>query len=57
MQQWGYKSSMYCPESKFWILSKKAVEDNFDAVEKVNSISRKPYFILKQGFVDYWKGF
>jgi hypothetical protein len=57
MRRWGYKSSVYCPKSKSWVLLK---EDNGDIGELVNSINdemQTDYLHYKNGFVDYWKGF
>lgn len=57
MDIWGYKSSIYCPPAKSWILFKK----DSDVIKiKINEINRQfyaEYLIHKVGFVDFWKGF
>ena len=57
MKQWSYKSSIYVPSAKCWILFKK---NNMNIQKKVNQINlefQTDYLIYKVGFVDYWKGF
>lgn len=56
MEDWGYKSSVYCPNAKSWILFK----DDSNVKEKVteiNNLLQTNYLVYKKGFVDYWKGF
>lgn len=57
MGQWNYRSSIYCPQSKCWVL----LRDNFKYIEKkVSTLNQElqcKWFYCKNGFVDYWKGF
>jgi Methyltransferase domain len=58
MEQWNYKSSIYCPASKCWVLFKnKSAADIAALTKKVNQEFQTEYMIYKNGFVDYWKGF
>jgi hypothetical protein len=55
MKQWNYEASLYCPDSKCWVLFKK---DNSNIKEKVEQINREfqtEYSIFKKGFMNYWK--
>lgn len=57
MKQWNYRSSIYSPKSKCWVL----LRDNIDVIEKkikdLNEELQSTWFYCKNGFVDYWKGF
>lgn len=57
MRQWNYRSSIYSPKSKCWVL----LRDNIDSIEKsitrLNEELQTNWFYYKNGFVDYWKGF
>ncbi len=57
MEQWGYKSSIYCPRSKCWVLLTATQEDIGHRISAINSELQADWFIHKVGFVDYWKGF
>jgi hypothetical protein len=57
MAQWGYRSSVYCPPSKCWVLCRQDVSAIAPAVQALNKQLQAPWFIAKHGFVDYWKGF
>jgi hypothetical protein len=57
MDQWGYKSSIYCPQSKCWILLREHVAEVLAKVSSINKELQNTWFIAKEGFVDYWKGF
>ncbi len=57
MNQWGYKSSIYCPAGKCWVLLKESGRDFASIVNKINLEFQTEYMIWKDGFVDYWKGF
>jgi hypothetical protein len=57
MKQWGYKSSIYCPMAKSWILLKKKSDEYYERCKLVNEEFQTEVFILKDGFMDYWKGF
>lgn len=57
MEQWGYESSLYCPQSKSWVLFKKDTEDLAGNIAAINQELQTDWFIYKKGFVDYWKGF
>lgn len=57
MRQWGYRSSAYSPKSKSWVLFR---EESAAVGERLKAINRElqfTWFIWKDGFVDYWKGF
>lgn len=57
MKQWGYCSSIYCPQSKCWILLKKEIENINKIILSINQELQTDYLYYKKGFVDYWKGF
>lgn len=57
MEQWGYKTSIYCPLSKCWVLFKKDVPDIQQKIKSINNEFQAEYLLYKKGFVDYWKGF
>jgi len=57
MGQWSYRSSLYCPQSKCWVLLKENVEDIENKITAINQELRTNWFYWKKGFVDYWKGF
>lgn len=55
MEQWGYKSSIYCPTSRMWVLLKKDVANVEQRVKLINEEMHAEYLYLNNGFVDYWK--
>jgi hypothetical protein len=57
MNQWGYQSSVYCPQSKCWVLFRCPVKDLENTFYTINRELQSPWFFYKSGFVDYWKGF
>ncbi len=60
MAQWGYAASVYSPAAKSWFLFKDrcaGLARLEGAVQAINRDLRTPFFIHKNGFVDYWKGF
>jgi hypothetical protein len=57
MDQWGYRSSIYCPPSKCWVLLKDDPHHMEDKVRALNEELQTDWFHYKKGFVDYWKGF
>lgn len=57
MGQWNYHSSLYCPQSKCWVLLKEDIEGIENRVAAINQELRTNWFYSKKGFVDYWKGF
>lgn len=57
MNQWGYHSSIYCPQAKCWVLLKKKVDDVEELIVSMNKELQAKWFYFKNGFVDYWKGF
>ena len=57
MGQWGYRSSIYCPRSKCWVLLRDSIEDIEKKIATLNLELRTNWFYCKTGFVDYWKGF
>lgn len=56
MEQWGYKSSIYSPKAKSWLLLKGEASQYADAVASLNRELQTEWFILKDNFVDYLKG-
>jgi hypothetical protein len=57
MEQWGYRSSVYCPPAKAWVLLRSAHEDIGERVESINRELQSTWFHHRAGFVDFWKGF
>ncbi|MFL9959860.1 methyltransferase domain-containing protein [Paraburkholderia sediminicola] len=57
MREWGYASSLYCPPAKCWVLFKRDQPGLSDAIESINQELQSIWFVFKNGFVDYWKGF
>jgi len=57
MKQWGYRSSLYCPQSKSWVLLRREIETVAERIATLNRDLNATWFHCKNGFVDYWKGF
>jgi hypothetical protein len=57
MEQWGYRSSIYCPPAKCWVLLRKSSTEVAKTVAAINRELQSTWFHFKDGFVDYWKGF
>jgi len=57
MDQWGYHSSLYCPQSKCWAIFKSSINNIETKIEQINRELIMDWFYYKKGFVDYWKGF
>jgi hypothetical protein len=57
MNQWGYRSSIYCPKSKCWVLLKRRDATIEDRIRALNEELQSDWFYYKDGFMDYWKGF
>ena len=57
MGQWGYRSSIYCPQSKCWVLLRGNIEAIGKKIAILNQELQSNWFYCKNGFVDYWKGF
>lgn len=57
MAQWGFKSSLYCPQSKCWVLLRDDVSHVERLVADMNLELQCQWFHCKNGFVDFWKGF
>jgi len=57
MEQWGYSCSVYSLKAKCWVLFKKKTEDFEERISDINEQLKDKFFYLKNGFVDYWKGF
>jgi hypothetical protein len=55
MEQWGYTSSLYCPEAKSWVLFKNNTTELKEKIIEINNELQKEYLYFKQGFMDYWK--
>lgn len=54
-KQWGYKYSVYNLESRLWFWFKQSATDIRERVECANRRPNGPSYIIKNGFVDYWK--
>lgn len=57
MKQWGYRSSVYSPKSKSWVLFRNEPTMIVERLAAINRELQSSWFIWKNGFVDYWKGF
>lgn len=57
MEQWGYRSSIYCKPAKCWILLKDNVKDIESTILAINQELQNDWFFYKKGFVNYWMGF
>lgn len=55
MAQWGYRSSIYCPQSKCWVLMKDPPAAVNATIDELNKELQSDWFFYKDGFVDYWK--
>ncbi|MGD0276017.1 MAG: methyltransferase domain-containing protein [Syntrophales bacterium] len=54
-EQWAYASSVYNVDSRLWLWFKQSVSDIQEYVEYANRRPNGPSYIIKNGFVDYWK--
>ncbi|HIC7211142.1 class I SAM-dependent methyltransferase [Burkholderia stabilis] len=57
MEQWGYASSVYCPQAKCWVLLRDKGPHVGESIASINRELQTTWFHYKEGFVDYWKGF
>jgi hypothetical protein len=57
MEQWGYRASIYSPKAKSWILLKQPQPDLGTRIKALNWELQSEWFLHKDGFMDYWKGF
>lgn len=57
MGQWNYRSSIYCPQSKCWVLLRDKIQAVEEKLAALNQELQTNWFYWKNGFVDYWKGF
>lgn len=57
MNQWGFEASIYSPSAKSWWLLREHRDLNGRIVEELNARLGRSYFIYRQGWVDFWKGF
>lgn len=55
MEQWGYRSSIYSPKSKCWVLLRDNIKSVDKQLLKLNEELQTKWFFYKDGFVDYWK--
>lgn len=55
MEQWNYKSSVYSPKSKTWVLLKKPYKDIKPIIDNINNELQTEWLYGKEGFMDYWK--
>lgn len=55
MEQWGYKSSIYCLTGRSWILFKEEFGDIQKISDRINMEFQTEYLIYSKGFVNYWK--
>lgn len=57
MEQWNYRSSIYSPKSKCWVLLREKIDSIKAKITRLNKELQSNWFYCKNGFVDYWKGF
>jgi hypothetical protein len=57
MKQWNYRSSIYAPSAKCWVLLRDSIETVEKNISTINEELQGNWFCCKNGFVDYWKGF
>jgi hypothetical protein len=55
MEQWGFRSSLYCLKSKCWVLQRDKIENTEKKIARLNQELQSDWFYCKNGFVDYWK--
>lgn len=55
MEQWGYKSSIYSPKSKSWVLLRQPYKEIKPLVENINNELQTTWLFGKDGFMNYWK--
>lgn len=55
MDQWHYRSSLYSPKSKCWVLLRDNIDNIEKKIEQINEDLQSNWFYSKNGFVDYWK--
>lgn len=53
-KQWGYVASIYNVEARLWLWFKQKGQIE-ELVAGANRRRTKPFYIYKDGFVDYWK--
>ncbi len=54
-EQWGYRASVYNVDARLWLWFKQPLSDLPARIERANQRPTGPTYILKNGFVDYWK--
>jgi len=56
-QQWGYNFSLYNVNARLWLWFKDKSRSRIikEYVENANKRIKGPFYIYKNGFVDYWK--
>ena len=54
-RQWGYTSSVYNVAAQLWIWFKNGPRDVETRVQRANGRPDGPFYVFKEGFVDYWK--
>jgi len=59
MEQWGYKSSIYCLPARSWILIREDISEYESKLIQLNNTlnANSNWFYCTNGFVDFWKGF
>lgn len=55
MNQWGYKESLYCPQSKCWILFRKPPDRLVHRAKELNQRLQAHWFFHSDGFMAYWR--
>ncbi|WP_342324797.1 methyltransferase domain-containing protein [Kosakonia sp. BYX6] len=55
MDQWGYKSSVYSPKSKSWVLLRQPYSEIKPLIDNINNELQTLWLYGKEGFMDYWK--
>lgn len=57
MDNYGFDFSIYSPIAKTWVLLKGDYEEMEEKSKAINKYLMSNYLYVKNGFVDYWKGF
>jgi hypothetical protein len=54
-RQWGYKCSVYNVDAQLWLWFKNDPQEVEAIIGAANSRADGPRYLIKRGFVDYWK--
>jgi hypothetical protein len=55
-RQWGYTCSIYNVEAQLWLWFQTDPHEVDAAIRRANDRAQGPFYVYKEGFVDYWKG-